>query len=96
MGNPAARVGDMHVCPMVSGSVPHTGGPVGPQGSPNVNIGNVPAARVGDSLTCNGPPDQIALGSNSVFINGQPAARMGDQTAHGGNIVQGFPMVNIG
>ncbi|PTQ91916.1 putative Zn-binding protein involved in type VI secretion [Nitrosomonas nitrosa] len=96
MGNPAARVGDMHVCPMATGNVPHNGGPVGPQGSPNVNIGNLPAARVSDSLTCNGPLDMIALGSNTVFINGLPAARLGDQTAHGGVITQGSPLVNIG
>ncbi len=86
----------MHVCPMLTGTVPHSGGPVGPQGSLNVNIGNVPAARVGDSLICNGPPDQILVGSSTVLINGQPAARMGDQTTHGGSIVQGFPLVNIG
>ena len=96
MGNPAARAGDMHVCPMVTGTTPHVGGPVIPPGSPNVNIGNMPAARVGDLLTCNGPPDQISIGSSSVLINGLPAARMGDQTAHGGSIVQGFPLVNIG
>lgn len=86
----------MHVCPMTSGGVPHSGGPVGPQGSANVNIGHLAAARVGDSLICNGPLDQISVGSNTVFINGQPAARMGDQTAHGGSIVQGFNLVNIG
>lgn len=96
MGNPAARVGDMHVCPMTTGNVPHNGGPVGPQGSPNVNIGNLPAARASDSLTCNGPLDMIALGSSTVFINGLPAARQGDQTAHGGVITQGSPLVNIG
>ena len=96
MGQPAARVGDMHTCPMVTGNVPHVGGPVGPMGSANVNIGKMPAARVGDSLICSGSIDQIAAGSATVMINDKPAARMGDQTAHGGSIVLGFSQVNIG
>jgi uncharacterized Zn-binding protein involved in type VI secretion len=61
-----------------------------------VVIGGMPAARVGDLVTCVGPPDVIAKGSMSVMIGGQPAARMGDQTAHGGVIVLGHPMVLIG
>jgi uncharacterized Zn-binding protein involved in type VI secretion len=96
MGQPAARVGDMHVCPMVTGIVPHVGGPILPPGCPMVLIGGQPAARVGDLVTCVGPPDVIALGSFTVLIGGQPAARMGDLTAHGGAIVMGFPMVLIG
>ena len=96
MGKPAARIGDMHVCPMYRGDTPHVGGPVGPVGSPNVKIGGQPAARQGDRAICNGPPDMISAGSATVFINGIPAARMGDSTAHGGKIVQGFSMVNIG
>ena len=91
----AARVGDMHVCPMVTGTVPHVGGPVLPPGCPTVNIGGMPAARVGDMLTCSGPPDTIAAGSATVKIGGMPAARMGDSTAHGGTIVIGCPTVNI-
>ena len=86
----------MHTCPIIGESGPHIGGPLGPVGSPNVNIGGMPAARAGDMAVCTGPPDQIATGSFSVFINGQPAARMGDPTVHGGVIVQGFPLVNIG
>ena len=94
---PAARVGDMHVCPMVSpGPVPHVGGPILPPGCPMVLIGGLPAARVGDMATCVGPPDVIAMGSVTVMIGGQPAARMGDSTAHGGTIVIGFPTVMIG
>ncbi len=91
----AARLGDMHVCPMVTGEVPHVGGPI-TQGLPTVMIGFMPAARVGDLCTCVGPPDVIAMGSFTVMIGGQPAARMGDLTAHGGVIAVGFPTVNIG
>lgn len=93
---PAARVGDMHVCPMVNGTVPHVGGPVLPPGCPTVLIGGMPAARVGDLLTCTGPPDTIVVGSGTVLIGGMPAARMGDSTAHGGTIIIGSPTVIIG
>lgn len=96
MGMMAARVGDMHTCPMVSGTVPHVGGPVLPPGSPTVLIGGMPAARVGDMATCVGPPDTIAMGSSTVFINNMPAARMGDSTSHGGVIMVGCPTVLIG
>ena len=92
----AARVGDMHTCPIVTGVVPHVGGPVIPPGGPTVMIAGMPAARVGDMLTCTGPPDTIAAGSATVMIGGQPAARMGDSTAHGGTITVGCPTVNIG
>ena len=93
---PAARLGDMHVCPMVTVLVPHVGGPILPPCMPTVLIGNQPAARVGDMLTCVGPPDVIAMGSFTVLIGNQPAARLGDLTAHGGEIVIGFPTVMIG
>lgn len=97
MGKPAARVADMHVCPMVTGLVPHVGGPIMPPGCPTVLIGGMPAARVGDMATCVGPPDAIAPpGSPTVLIGGMPAARMGDMTVHGGSIVVGFPTVLIG
>jgi len=92
---PAARVGDMHTCPMVTGIVPHVGGPVLPPGAMTVLIGGVPAARVGDMCVCVGPPDVIAMGSTKVMIKGAPAARLGDQTAHGGLIVLGYPTVMI-
>lgn len=92
----AARVGDMHVCPMVTGTVPHVGGPVMPPGEATVLIGGMPAARVGDMCTCTGPPDSIVMGSTSVLIGGMPAARMNDTTAHGGSIVAGCPTVLIG
>jgi uncharacterized Zn-binding protein involved in type VI secretion len=86
----------MHTCPLVKGTVPHVGGPVLPPGCPTVLIGGMPAARVGDSLVCTGPPDAIIKGSATVMIGGMPAARMGDQTAHGGVIVAGAPTVIIG
>lgn len=86
----------MHVCPLVSGTVPHVGGPVLPAGAPTVLIGGAPAARVGDTCVCTGPPDTIARGSATVLIGGAPAARMGDSTAHGGTIVLGCPTVMIG
>ncbi|GAA0727920.1 PAAR domain-containing protein [Aquimarina litoralis] len=93
---PAARITDMHVCPMVTGVVPHVGGPILPAGEPTVLIGGLPAARVGDMATCVGPPDTIIMGSGTVMIGGMPAARMGDSTAHGGTIVMGLPTVIIG
>jgi uncharacterized Zn-binding protein involved in type VI secretion len=81
---------------MVTGLVPHVGGPILPPCCPTVMIGFLPAARVGDMATCVGPPDVIALGSFTVMIGNQPAARMGDMTAHGGVIVLGCPTVMIG
>ena len=99
MSKPAARVGDMHTCPMVTPGtppIPHVGGPILPPGCPTVLIGNQPAARMGDMATCVGPPDSIVLGSATVLIGGQPAARMGDSTVHGGIISMGFPQVLIG
>jgi uncharacterized Zn-binding protein involved in type VI secretion len=93
---PAARITDMHVCPMFTGPVPHVGGPILPPCSVNVMIGYLPAARVGDMATCAGPPDVIIKGSPTVFINGRPAARMLDTTAHGGTIVMGCFTVIIG
>lgn len=96
---PAARVGDMHVCPMVTPAVPpipHVGGPVLPPGVPTVLIGGMPAATATGMCTCVGPPDTIALGSMTVLIGNKPAARMGDMTAHGGTIVVGCPLVLIG
>lgn len=96
MGMPAARINDMHVCPMSNGPVPHVGGPIMPPGEPTVLIGGMPAARVGDMAVCTGPPDSIVAGSATVLIGGMPAARLGDSTAHGGTIVLGEPTVLIG
>jgi uncharacterized Zn-binding protein involved in type VI secretion len=96
MGQPAARLTDMHTCPMVTGTVPHVGGPITAPGCPTVLIGGLPAARVSDMAVCTGPPDAIAMGSTTVIIGGMPAARIGDPTVHGGVIVVGCPTVLIG
>ena len=96
---PAARLTDMHACPMQTPGlppVPHVGGPISGPGAPTVLIGSLPAARVGDMAVCVGPPDSIVQGSATVMIGGMPAARMGDATAHGGSIVLGMPTVLIG
>lgn len=91
----AVRLGDMHTCPLVTGTVPHVGGPV-MQGEMTVLIAGQPAARVGDTVLCSGPPDAIAAGSATVMIGGVPAARVGDLTAHGGSLLVGCPTVNFG
>ncbi len=99
MGQPAARLSDMHVCPMVTPGIPpipHVGGPILPPCAVTVLIGGMPAARVGDMALCVGPPDVIAMGSFTTLIADQPAARLGDMTAHGGVIVVGMPTVLIG
>ncbi|WP_394766250.1 PAAR domain-containing protein [uncultured Paludibaculum sp.] len=96
MGMPAARVSDMHVCPMVTGIVPHVGGPILPPGAVTVLIGGLPAARVTDMATCVGPPDVIVLGSFTVLTMNMPQARIGDMTAHGGSIVLGCFTVLVG
>lgn len=86
----------MHTCPLVTALVPHVGGPIIGPSVPTVLIGGLPAAVVGDSCVCVGPPDVIVKGSATVLIGGKPAARMGDMTAHGGVIVQGAPNVMVG
>jgi len=93
---PAARLTDFHACPMVTGTVPHVGGPVVGPGVATVLIKGLPAAVVGDSALCAGPPDTIAAGSATVMIGGKPAARLGDSTAHGGAIMAGEASVMIG
>ncbi len=96
---PASRITDMHVCPMVTPGlppIPHVGGPITGPSVPNVLIGGLPAAVLGDMCVCVGPPDSIVKGSATVMIGSRPAARIGDTTAHGGSIVLGFPTVMIG
>lgn len=92
---PASRITDMHVCPMVTGIVPHVGGPI-VLGCFTVLTGMLPQARVGDMCVCVGPPDTIVKGSMTVMVGNMPAARIGDMTAHGGNIILGLPTVMIG
>lgn len=96
---PAARVTDMHVCPMVTPGVPpipHVGGPIIPPCAPTVLIGFLPAARITDKAICVGPLDVIVKASMTVLISNLNAARIGDQTAHGGVITTGEPTVMIG
>jgi uncharacterized Zn-binding protein involved in type VI secretion len=96
---PAARVMDMHVCPMATPGtppIPHVGGPILPPCSPNVFTGFLPQARITDQALCVGPPDIIILGSPTVMVNFLLAARVTDMTAHGGEIVVGCPTVIIG
>ena len=96
----AARITDMHTCPMQTPAfpspIPHVGGPMIGPGCPTVLIGNMPAAIMGDNAVCVGPPDSCIKGSATVMIGGKPAVRMGDSTAHGGQIILGFPTVLIG
>jgi uncharacterized Zn-binding protein involved in type VI secretion len=99
MGMPAARVTDMHTCPMVTPGVPpipHVGGPILPPCAVTVLIGCLPAARMTDEALCVGPPDMIVKASMTVLINDLPAARVGDLTVHGGTIVMGDFTVLIG
>lgn len=96
---PAARITDLHACPMVTPGlppVPHVGGPVIGPGVPTVLIGKLVASVVGDNCTCVGPPDVIVKGSATVMIGGRPAARVGDTTAHGGSIALGCFTVIVG
>jgi uncharacterized Zn-binding protein involved in type VI secretion len=98
----AARVTDMHICPMqmpaAPSPIPHVGGPVLPPGSIQVLIGGMPAACVGDNCICTGVGlmDSIVRGSVTVKIGGKFAARQGDTTSHGGSIVGFCPTVQIG
>lgn len=95
----AARLTDMHICPMVPPAqppIPHTGGPILGPCVPTVLIGGLPAAVVGDVCSCVGPPDTIVKGSATVLIGGKPAARMGDTTAHGGSVMLGLVTVMVG
>ena len=96
---PAARLTDMHTCPMATPGtppVPHVGGPILPPCAPTVLVGGLPQARVTDMASCAGPPDMIAQGAATVLVQGLPAARLGDTTVHGGVIVAGMPTVLIG
>ncbi|WP_010664992.1 PAAR domain-containing protein [Marinilabilia salmonicolor] len=99
MPGPAATIGSMHVCPMLNPGVPpppHVGGPVMGPGVPTVLIGGKPAAVMGDTCTCAGPPDTIVQGESTVLIGGKPAATVGSMTAHGGSVTVGDPTVLIG
>jgi uncharacterized Zn-binding protein involved in type VI secretion len=90
----AARIIDMHVCPLVSGS-PHVGGVIGPPGTPSILINGQPAVKAGDKCVCTGP-NAVAKGSMTVMFENKPAARLGDLTSHGGTIMSGSANVIIG
>ena len=96
MPMPAARVGDMHACPMVTVLVPHVGGPIIPPAGRTNRKGGMPASRMLDPVICVGAPDFIAIGYPKVLIGGMPAARMLDMTMHGGTIACCYPPVLIG
>jgi uncharacterized Zn-binding protein involved in type VI secretion len=99
MSFPAARITDMHVCPMVTPGVPpipHVGGPIVSPGAPTVMVSMLPAATLGSTCVCVGPPDAVVKGSATVLMSSKPAARMLDTTAHGGTIVAGAPTVLVG
>ena len=93
---PAARVTDMHTCPMVTGLVPHVGGPIIPPCQINVLTCMMPQARITDMAICVGPIDMIVQGAFTVLVGGLPAARMFDTTVHGGVIITGCFTVLIG
>jgi uncharacterized Zn-binding protein involved in type VI secretion len=95
----AARITDMHTCPMHSAGTPpiaHVGGPIIGPGVANVLIGGMPAATLGDSAACVNAQDVVVRGSTTVQIGGRPAVRMGDATAHGGRVAAGCATVLIG
>lgn len=93
---PAARLTDMVVCPAATGPVPHVGGPIAGPGQPNVLIGKMPAARIGDMTVCVGPPGVIAVGSPTVIVGGKPLARLTSTAGHGGLITgPGCPTVIV-
>ena len=99
MGFPSARVGDMHVCPMITPGVPpipHVGGPVITPGTPTVLKGGVPVATVTSMCVCVGPPDSIVMGSPTTLIGGMPSGRVMSPTAHGGMVMVGIPTVLVG
>ena len=95
MTMPAARVTDTHVCPMVTGIIPHVGGPIVVP-CPTVLIGKLPAATATAMAVCIGPPDMIAKGSTKVLTGKKPQARLSDTCAHGVAVVMGFPTVLVG
>jgi uncharacterized Zn-binding protein involved in type VI secretion len=96
MGQPAARITDMHTCPITTLFSAHVGGPI-VSGMVNVLTGGLPQARITDKAVCSGGGlDVIVKASSTVFVGGLPAARIGDTTAHGGVIITGLPTVLIG
>ena len=99
MSKPAARITDMHMCPLITPGippVPHIGGPLLQPGALNVLICGIPAATVGTMAMCTGATDVVISGSSKVFIGNMPAARVGDFCSHGGTLISGAPTVLLG
>jgi uncharacterized Zn-binding protein involved in type VI secretion len=81
---------------MVTGIIPHVGGPIVGPGAPTILICGLPASCMGDMCVCVGPPDAVMMGAFTVLFEGRPAARMGDMCEHGGAIMLGVPTVLLG
>ena len=62
------------------------------EGSGDVSVGGLPAARTGDAASDGAAVEQ---GSSNVFINGKPAVTVGDKTGCGGTTVSGASNVFI-
>lgn len=84
-----------HICPMVTGTTPHVGGPVVGPGCPGVLIDGQPIALIGDTCICCGPPDLVAQGYSSILADGKPIVVQDCMTAHGGIIPSGIPGVTV-
>lgn len=84
-----------HVCPMVTGTTPHVGGPVIGPGCPGVLINGQPVALLGDTCVCCGPPDVIVQGCPGVLVDGVPVVLQDCMTAHGGVVPAGVPGVTV-
>ena len=89
MKKQVVTIGTMHICPMVTGMIPHIGGPIIGPGCPGVKINGKPVSLIGDICTCSGPPDVVAQGHSGVFVNGTPIVVHNCLTAHGGIIPMG-------
>lgn len=89
-------VGTNHVCPMVTGTTPHVGGPIIGPGCPGVLIDGKPIALMGDTCTCcGGTPDTIVQGCPGILVDGVPIAVQGCMTAHGGTIPAGVSGIMV-
>lgn len=67
-GKPVWRaIVDSHMCPLISGTVPHVGGMV-MNGSASVLINGFPAARMGDTITEATAPNAIVSGVMNVLV----------------------------
>ncbi|MBN6073982.1 PAAR domain-containing protein, partial [Aggregatibacter actinomycetemcomitans] len=70
------------------------------EGSPNVFMGNIAVARVGDKVRCDDHPWEpdgpvIAEGVATVFANGKQIARAGHQSNCDGNVDTDFKSVKV-